>query len=165
MSYYTVVEAKMAEQLALVTDLMLEYAKSMGDKLADSSLGRDLVDGLMRYSPPKGRLLLALNEVEDPVGIAALSYIDDDTCEFKRLYVREILRGDGIGTLLSKSALRDAKWIGYKRAVLSVYRTNAAAIKLYERLGFVDVPPFKDNGINDQLRFMGHEFSDDHTGL
>ena len=165
MSYYTVVEAKMAEQLALVTDLMLEYAKSMGDKLADSSLGRDLVDGLMRYSPPKGRLLLALNEVEDPVGIAALSYIDDDTCEFKRLYVREILRGDGIGTLLSKSALRHAKWIGYKRAVLSVYRTNAAAIKLYERLGFVDVPPFKDNGINDQLRFMGHEFSDDHTGL
>ena len=155
----------MAEQLALVTGLMLEYAKSMGDKLADSSIGKDLVDGLIRYSPPKGRLLLALTEAEEPVGMAALSYIDDDTCEFKRLYVREILRGDGLGTLLSKSALRHAKWIGYERAVLSVYRTNAAAIKLYERLGFVDIQAFKDSGINDQLRFMGHQLSDDHTGL
>ncbi len=149
----------------MVTGLMLEYARSMGDRLAESSIGRDLADGLMRYSPPKGRLLLALAEEEDPVGIAGLSYIDDDVCELKRLYVREILRGDGIGTALTKTALRHARWIGYKRAVLSVYRTNAAAITLYLRLGFVDVPAFKDNGINDQLRFMGFALNDEHTSL
>src|SRR6478735_2537025 len=103
---YAVVEAKTAEQLSFVTGLMIEYAKSMGDKLADSSIGRDLSEGLMRYSPPKGRLLLALTEEDEPVGIAGVSYIDDDTCELKRLYVREILRGDGIGTALTKAALR-----------------------------------------------------------
>lgn len=159
-----VAEAKTADQLALVTGLMIEYAKSMGDKLADSSIGKDLADGLMRYSPPKGRLLYALTEDEEPAGIAGLSYIDDDTCELKRVYVREILRGDGIGTALSKTALRHARWIGYRRAVLSVYRTNTAAITMYTRMGFVDVPAFKDNGINDQLRFMGFELNDEHTG-
>ncbi len=153
-----IIEAKNTEQIALVTALLIEYAKAMGEKLADSSLGKDLQEGLIRYSPPKGRLLLALED-EEPVGCAGLSYIDEDVCELKRVYVREILRGDGIGTKLSKAALRHARWIGYKRAVLSVYRTNAAAITLYERLGFTDVAPFKDNGINDQLRFMGYELS------
>lgn len=149
-----IIEAKTAEQIAWVTDLLIEYAKSMGEKLADSSLGNDLAQGLMRYSPPKGRLLLALDD-EEPVGCAGLSYISEDTCEMKRVYVKEILRGDGIGTTLSKAALRHAKWIGYRRAVLSVYRNNSAAITLYERLGFVETAPFKDNGINDQLLFLG----------
>lgn len=160
-----VTEAKTSDQLSIVTGLMLEYAKSMGEKLADSSIGRDLADGLMRYSPPKGRLLYALTEDEEPAGIAGLSYIDDETCEIKRVYVRDILRGDGIGTALSKAALRHAKWIGYRRVVLSVYRTNEAAITLYTRLGFVDVPPFKNNGINDQLRFMGYELTNEHTSF
>lgn len=155
-----IIEAKTADQLALVTGLMLEYARSMGDKWIHSSIGKDLADGLMRYSPPKGRLLLAITEDEEAAGIAALSYIDDDTCELKRVYVREILRGDGIGTALSKAALRHARWIGYKRAVLSVYRTNTAAITMYERLGFVDVPAFKDSDIKDQLRFLGHALND-----
>jgi GNAT superfamily N-acetyltransferase len=155
-----ITEARTADQLSIVTGMMLEYAKSMGDKLAESSIGKDLADGLMRYSPPKGRLLFAMTEDEEPAGIAGLSYIDDDTCELKRVYVRDILRGDGIGTALSKVALRHARWIGYRRVVLSVYRTNAAAITLYTRLGFVDVPAFKDNGINDQLRFLGIELND-----
>lgn len=149
-----IIEAKTAEQIASVTGLLIEYARAMGEKLANSSLGNDLAQGLMRYSPPKGRLLLALDD-EEPVGCAGLSYISEDTCEMKRVYVKEILRGDGIGTALSKAALRHAKWIGYRRAVLSVYRTNAAAITLYERLGFVETAPFKDNGINDQLLFLG----------
>ena len=153
-----IVEAKNTEQLGVVTALLMEYAKSMGEKLADSSLGKDLQEGLIRYSPPKGRLLLAVDD-EEAVGCAGLSYIDEDTCELKRVYVKEILRGDGIGTQLSKTVLRHARWIGYKRAVLSVYRTNAAAIKLYERLGFTEVAPFKDNGINEQLCFMGYELS------
>lgn len=155
-----ITEARTADQLGIVTGMMLEYAKSMGDKLADSSIGKDLSEGLMRYSPPKGRLLFAMTEDEEPAGIAGLSYIDDDTCELKRVYVREILRGDGIGTALSKTALRHARWIGYRRVVLSVYRTNTAAITLYTRLGFVDVPAFKDNGINHQLRFLGIELND-----
>lgn len=158
-----IAEAKSAHQLALVTDLMLEYARSMGERLADSSIGKDVADGLMRYSPPKGRLLFALTEDEEPAGMAALGCLDDETCELKRVYVREILRGDGIGTALSKAALRHARWIGYRRAVLCVYRTNTAAITMYSRLGFVDMPAFKDNGINDQLRFMGRELNDEHT--
>lgn len=159
-----IVEAKTADQLAIVTDLMLEYAKSMGEKWIHSSIGKDLADGLMRYSPPKGRLLFAVTEDGEPAGVAALSYIDDNTCELKRVYVREILRGDGIGTALSKAALRHARWIGYRRAVLSVYRTNTAAIAMYTQLGFVDAPAFKDSDIKEQLRFMGYELNDEHTG-
>jgi ribosomal protein S18 acetylase RimI-like enzyme len=154
-----VIPASTAEQIELVRALMIEYARAMGENVAHSSIGKDLADGLVRYSPPKGRLLLALTEDETPVGIAALSYIDDDTCELKRVYVKEILRGDGLGTALSKAALRHARWIGYRRAVLSVYRTNAAAVALYRKLGFTDVAPFKTSDIERELLFMGFDLT------
>jgi ribosomal protein S18 acetylase RimI-like enzyme len=46
-------------------------------------------------------------------------------------------RGRGIGSRLLEAALRNADEIGLERVDLEVFATNAGAIKLYERHGFV----------------------------
>jgi ribosomal protein S18 acetylase RimI-like enzyme len=148
-----IVEANNAELISQFTALMVEYAKSMGENLQNSSLRFDLADGLARYSPPRGRMLLAFVD-DEAVGSVALTRLDAESCEFKRLYVKPMMRGEGIGDALSRSALQHARWIGYSRVKLSTYKTNVASIKLYRKLGFVDTEPFKQTDINDQLVFM-----------
>jgi ribosomal protein S18 acetylase RimI-like enzyme len=148
-----IVEANNAELISQFTALMVEYAKSMGENLQNSSLRFDFADGLARYSPPRGRMLLAFVD-DEAVGSVALTRLDAESCEFKRLYVKPMMRGEGIGDALSRSALQHARWIGYSRVKLSTYKTNVASIKLYRKLGFVDTEPFKQTDINDQLAFM-----------
>lgn len=46
-------------------------------------------------------------------------------------------RGQGIGERLAQTALERARAIGLERVELDVYASNAAAIRLYEKLGFV----------------------------
>jgi [ribosomal protein S18]-alanine N-acetyltransferase len=45
-------------------------------------------------------------------------------------------RGHGIGTSLMQHVLAEALRLGAKRATLEVRASNAAALRLYERLGF-----------------------------
>lgn len=45
-------------------------------------------------------------------------------------------RGKGIGEKLARAAIRKTKQKGIEKVVLSVFGSNFAAIKLYEKLGF-----------------------------
>lgn len=47
-------------------------------------------------------------------------------------------RGHGLGELLLRRVLDDVRAAGMERVVLEVYATNARAIALYERVGFVE---------------------------
>lgn len=51
--------------------------------------------------------------------------------------VQKRFRRMGIGTKLIEQALRKAKAKGLERVELKVFASNTAAIKLYEKLGFV----------------------------
>ncbi|WP_219584529.1 GNAT family N-acetyltransferase, partial [Vibrio parahaemolyticus] len=46
------------------------------------------------------------------------------------------LRGKGLGKKLLKQVISDSKRFGYKELRLEVYKSNIAARKLYEKLGF-----------------------------
>jgi len=45
-------------------------------------------------------------------------------------------RGSGVGTRLVEGVVSWARSAGYERVLLEVADTNAAAIRLYERMGF-----------------------------
>jgi ribosomal-protein-alanine N-acetyltransferase len=60
---------------------------------------------------------------------------------FDELHVNNVavapsLRGRGIATALLRHVFTDAVGLGASRATLEVRRSNTAALKLYERLGF-----------------------------
>jgi len=104
------------------------------------------------YGPPRGVLLLA--EIEGlAAGCAAVRPLEDAICELKRVYVRLSYRGTGLGRLLAERALHAARDMGYARVRLDTLPEMQPAQRLYESLGFYDIPPYYGGAIPGK-RFM-----------
>ena len=58
------------------------------------------------------------------------------------VYVKESFRGNGFATALLEQALNELKEKEYDEVRLNVYSSNEHAIKLYEKLGFMDLNKF-----------------------
>jgi ribosomal-protein-alanine N-acetyltransferase len=65
-----------------------------------------------------------------------MDWVVADELHINNLAVRPECRGAGVGRALLESVFRHAVALGARRATLEVRRSNAAAVKLYERLGF-----------------------------
>ena len=85
----------------------------------------------MPYVPvPSSRVILA--EQDGTVcGMVEPHRISEDLTQIAHLWVDERYRNNGIGTALLNS-------VSSKEIVLLVSKTNAAAIRLYQRNGFVE---------------------------
>jgi ribosomal protein S18 acetylase RimI-like enzyme len=104
------------------------------------------------YGPPRGVLLLA--EMEGGcAGCVGVRPIDAAICELKRLYVRSGYRGMGLGRSLTVAALQSARDLGYTRIRLDTLPEMQAAQRLYEDLGFRDIPAYYGEPVAGQ-RFM-----------
>ena len=104
------------------------------------------------YGPPSGALLLA--EIDaTPARCVAVRNLDATTCELKRLYVRPTHRGRSLGRRLGESALEVARALGYQHIRLDTLPEMLPAQRLYESLGFRDIPPYYGEPIEGQ-RFM-----------
>lgn len=60
-----------------------------------------------------------------------------DELHINNVAVRAERRGAGAGTALLERVMREGRALGARRATLEVRRSNEAARRLYERLGFV----------------------------
>ena len=93
------------------------------------------------YAPPRGRLLLALDD-DEAAGCVALRPIDDESCEMKRMFVWPRAQGRGTGRALGEGVVAAARQIGYRRMVLDTSVRQVEALTLYRRLGFTEIPPY-----------------------
>ena len=80
------------------------------------------------------------------VGTGAAVIHDAETIELAKLAVDESARGRGIGKLLTETVLDWARERGAKKVVLVSSTKLKAALRLYERLGFVYCPLPPDTG-------------------
>lgn len=71
----------------------------------------------------------------------------------KRLYVYPEFAGQGIGNALCRELLLQARLSGYKFMRLDTIARLVAANRLYEKLGFYDIPPYRENP-DPTARFM-----------
>jgi putative acetyltransferase len=134
-------------RLEQVRSLFLEYAASLGFSLCFQGFDEELRALPGMYAPPRGRLLLAIEDGH-PAGCVGLHEWDRDTAEMKRLYVAPALRGRGLGRVLTEAALSEARAIGYRRVRLdTVAALMQPAIALYRELGFREIPPYRENPI------------------
>jgi ribosomal protein S18 acetylase RimI-like enzyme len=105
------------------------------------------VEGLPgEYAPPDGRLLLVEYGLK-PAGCIALRKLEQSICEMKRLYVKPGLRNIGLGRILVEVLILEAKLAGYDKMRLDTIPSMQAAIKLYKKLGFIEIEPYRFNPI------------------
>ncbi len=130
-----------AGRVAAVRTLFEEYWRSFGFTPCFQNFAAELASLPGVYSPPDGRLALALAS-EDPAGCIALRRFDGRRCEAKRLYVRPNLRGRGIGRALLEWAIAEARKIGYEELLGDTLPLMDAALRMYSRIGFEQIPPY-----------------------
>ena len=121
------------------------YAESLPFSLDFQNFAAEL-DGLPApYNPPAGCLLIARRE-GGAIGVIGMKPLAPGIAEIKRLYVLSEARGTGLGWTLAERAIAEARARGYERVRLDTHRPSmAAAIALYRKLGFVEIPPYGPN--------------------
>jgi ribosomal protein S18 acetylase RimI-like enzyme len=133
--------------LEQVRALFLEYASSLGFSLCFQGFDEELRALPGMYAPPRGRLLLDVQDGE-PAGCVGLHEWSGDAAEMKRLYVRPQFRGRGLARALTLVALAEARAIGYRTVRLdTIVATMQPAIALYRDLGFREITPYRENPI------------------
>jgi putative acetyltransferase len=132
--------------------LFEEYSAALSIDLCFQNFAQELASLSTMYAPPSGALLLA-EITNTPAGCVAVRSLDAATCELKRLYVRPTYRGHNLGRRLAESALETARGLGYARIRLDTLPEMQPAQRLYESLGFRDIPPYSGEPIAGQ-RFM-----------
>lgn len=148
----TLCQATSSIQLATVRALFLEYAASLEISLCFQNFEQELAILPGNYSPPAGRLLLALRG-DQAAGCVALRPLGEGVCEMKRLYVRPAWRHKGAGRSLATAIIAEAAKLGYHFMRLDTLASMKAAISLYVSLGFRSIPAYYANP-SEQAVFM-----------
>ena len=141
--------------MAVARKLFEEYAAWVSVDLSFQDFAGELKRLPGDYAPPGGVLFLAWSEAL-PAGCIAVRRIDDGDCEMKRLYVRDAFRGLSAGERLAREAIEWARAKGYRRMLLDTLPSMRSAHRLYERLGFVEIPAYRFNPV-EGTRFMALE--------
>ena len=144
--------AETDQDIESVRALFIEYAEFLKKELREYAglawlaqyyldFEEETANLLDRYSQPKGFLLLASYEGQ-LAGCVALGKLSDQTCEMKRLFVRQEYQRKGIGTALCEALIEYAKRIGYTHMRLATALEPPK--RLYKSLGFKQIAPFRD---------------------
>ena len=136
-----------------VKGLIREYVEWFGRDLSFQSLEDELDHIEDKYLPPKGRLVVALNDSDVVVGCVAYHRLDDSTAEMKRLYVTPSGRGHHLGERLAQRIMELAREDGCERMVLDTVAPLEAAVALYRKLGFEEIEPYYHNPFDDVIYF------------
>lgn len=149
--------ATFPDDLERVIAIFREYVASPSVSLDFQDYEAEFAALPGKYAAPEGCLLLAWKG-RAVVGCAALRRVDGTTGEMKRVYVRPNARGESLGRRLVESILIEARAAGYSRVCLDVLPEFAAALHIYESLGFRPAAPVTFNPVPG-TKFLALELS------
>ena len=114
-----------------------------------------------KFAEPRGRLLVA-EEDGRLAGCVALRDLGDGACEMKRMFVYPEFHGRGVGKLLGRALVGEAKATGYRKMLLDTGPAQREAQALYRKLGFRDVEPYYELSpeLRNWLVFMELDLTD-----
>ena len=143
-----------------IVDLFTEYTKmlvevepSFAGYLKQQNYQHEIEDLPDKYGSPDGVLHLILADGK-PAGCIGLRKLDETRCEMKRLYVRLVFRGIGIGDMLVDTLIADAKRHGYKAMLLDTFTFLNRAIEMYRKRGFYEIEKYLETPMDDITLYM-----------
>lgn len=135
--------------LELVRELDRGYYERIGDDLSK-------YDSYNEFKTPHV-VILAIDE-DESVACASYRTVDDESVEFKRVFVKRDYRKRGIAycliTKLERLAVRD----NFKCSYIVTGKNNYAAIKLYKKLNYMLIDNFGQFKDDDAVICMKKEF-------
>ncbi|MEE2745292.1 MAG: GNAT family N-acetyltransferase [Pseudomonadota bacterium] len=107
---------------------------------------------------PNGMILLAWDG-QDVAGVVALRPLNEkNICEMKRLFVRNDWRGQGLGERLASKIIKFSTSVGYSKMRIDTEARLKEAIKLYKKLGFIEIEKYYNNPL-DNIIYMERNLS------
>jgi GNAT superfamily N-acetyltransferase len=144
-----IVQPSTPEQLDAFRLLLREWfdflVNDCGIDMGYQSIEAELAGLPGAFGLPQGRIWLAYDDAGEPVGCVAVRPMPGEgVCELKRLYVRPVHRGAGLGRALAVRAIDEARAMGYGLMRLDTGTFLEASRRLYASLGFVETGPYYD---------------------
>jgi carbonic anhydrase len=134
------------QSIEQVRELFAEYHRWLGEVVCSARLAEEIVSLPGPYAAPAGRLFIARDRAEAPTGCIGVRPHESERCEIKRLYVRPLARGTGLGRALVERAIEAASALGYAEALITTLPdAMPVAAAMYARLGFKETEPFFDH--------------------
>ena len=129
------------EVRALFADYIREIDEVLGAEEVEASIAAGPPADLV---PPNGAMLLARSD-GDPVGIGGIRHLDAPAPEIKSMFLSPAARGAGVGPRLLAALEAIAAERGADAVRLDTSDHLTAAIALYRRAGYTEVPAYNDN--------------------
>jgi GNAT superfamily N-acetyltransferase len=166
-----IVPTRTAEEVEAFRVLAREYAASLDFALDYQGFDAEMASLPGKYAWPGGELLLAVDAAGaggpraaggEVVGIIAVRALDESgyragdarpACEMKRMYVKPTCRGWGVGRLLGEASMEAARRAGYRMMKLDTEESFAAAMGLYQSLGFERCERYNDDPMPETVYF------------
>ncbi len=124
----------------IIREVMATFG-AVGDGFSSADAEVDFM--FENYDNPRSKYYVLENSDGKLVGcggIAPLKDGDADTCELKKMYFYPEARGFGLGELMLRRLLEDARKIGFSKMYLESLAKMDKAVRLYEKLGFEKLP-------------------------
>jgi ribosomal protein S18 acetylase RimI-like enzyme len=128
---FRLAKLRSAPEITVAADLFREYVNGLGIDLSFQDFAAELAALPGKYAPPTGELMLAYSPRGDALGCVAVRPLAGAACEMKRLYVRPVARGLGIGHALVAAIIESAQALGYAEMKLDTLPTMPEAFALY----------------------------------
>jgi putative acetyltransferase len=136
--------AATAEEYKIAATLFKEYSGWLNIDLSFQLFDEELVSLKTMYAAPSGGIVLC--KVENGfIGCVGIRKIDDDIAELKRMFIQPAYQKRGIGKILLDKAIGLAEKLGYKTIRLDTLNYMTAAINLYKKRGFYEIPAYYYN--------------------
>ena len=100
----------------------------------------DALDHLSAFYRRPGREYNVLMENGTVVGGIGIAEFRGDCCELQKLYLSEAVKGRGLGYEMIRFIEARARALGYRSIYLETHTNLAAAIHVYERFGYREIP-------------------------
>jgi carbonic anhydrase len=129
---------------SLAKKLTQDYMLWLGEDLFYQGIEKEFEIFHKMYNKPIGCFIFAMinGSVAGGVGVRFLA---EGICEMKRLFVYDKFRGHQLGKILSEELIKVSKDLGYKKMRLDTIPRLDNALKLYQELGFYQIPKYYEN--------------------
>ena len=155
----TVTFTEKRPDLEELSDVLTEYYTQIlerlmtvgGPRLSIDDQVTSSLDAIDRFLPPNGCIVQARDSSGYLLGCGWMRLIDAERAELKRLYVRDLARGYGLGRKLIEMRIEKARDMGATTVLADTVRGNSSMLALYDRLGFTETPRYDGNGNPEEL--------------